>query len=92
MIRAGMIRGRLILSLVLAAAAFGLPWLTHFADGGVSIALHIFWIALCIATLWTHGRRGLWLLLGAPWRSIGRGCWCSGSWPAHRCACSEPPL
>ena len=61
-----MIRGRLILSLVLAAASFGLPWVTHFADGGVSIALHLLWIALTAATLWTHGRRGLWLLAGAP--------------------------
>ncbi len=61
-----MIRGRLILSLVLAAAAFGLPWVTHFADGGVSIALHLLWAALVSATLWTHGRRGLWLLSGAP--------------------------
>lgn len=61
-----MIRARLILSLVLAAAAFGLPWVTHFADGGVSVALHLLWLALVVATLWTHRRRGLWLLLGAP--------------------------
>ncbi len=61
-----MIRGRLVLSLVLAAAAFGLPWVTHFADGGLSIALHLFWIALAIAALVTQGRQGLWLLVGAP--------------------------
>jgi hypothetical protein len=61
-----MIRGRLIVSLVLAALAFGLPWVTHFADGGLSIGLHLAWLVFVAATLWTHGRRGLWLLLGAP--------------------------
>lgn len=61
-----MIRGRLILSLVLAAAAFGFPWITHFADAGLSITLVLLWLTLVAATLWTHGKRGLWLLVGAP--------------------------
>ena len=57
---------RLVVSLALAALAFGLPWLTHFADRGLSIAVHLSWIGLAIETLVRHGSRGAWLLLAAP--------------------------
>lgn len=53
-------------SFALAAAAFGLPWLTHFADNGLSILLVLAWIAVAAGALWTRGRRGAWCLLGAP--------------------------
>ena len=50
-------------ALSLGAIAFLLPWLTHFADGGLSFLAHFGWLALAIAAL-VHGGRGwLWLLL-----------------------------
>ena len=57
---------RLVASFALAALAFGLPWLTHFADGGASVILLLAWIGLAIETFLRFGRRALWLLLGAP--------------------------
>jgi hypothetical protein len=56
----------LLPSLAVAALAFGLPWLTHFADRGLSLLLHLAWFGLLVAALIRTGRRGLWLLLGAP--------------------------
>ena len=60
------LRGWLLASLVLAVLAFGLPWLTHFADGGLSIVLPLLWLASVVAGIAQLGRRGLWLLAGAP--------------------------
>jgi hypothetical protein len=56
----------LIGSLVVAVLAWALPWLTHFADGGISILLLVLWFASIVAGLIRFRRRGLWLLLGAP--------------------------
>ncbi len=58
--------GWLTLSLALAALAFGLPWLTHFADGGLSILLPVLWLASVVAAIARLGWRGLWLLAGTP--------------------------
>jgi hypothetical protein len=57
---------RLVASFVLAALAFGVPWLTHFADGGLSFLSHLAWIGLALETLVRFRGRGLWVLLGAP--------------------------
>ena len=57
---------RLIASFVLAALAFGVPWLTHFADGGLSLLLHLAWTGLVLETLFRFLGRGLWILLAAP--------------------------
>jgi hypothetical protein len=54
------------LSLFVAVLAFAIPWLTHFADRGFSVALLLLWLGLLITGLIQHRRRGLWLLLGAP--------------------------
>jgi hypothetical protein len=56
----------LILSLIVAALAFTVPWLTHFADAGFSVAIILLWGILLIASIVRHGRRGLFLLAGAP--------------------------
>jgi hypothetical protein len=56
----------LLPSLAVAALAFGLPWLAHFADRGLSLLFHLAWLGFLIAALVHSGRRGLWLLLGAP--------------------------
>ena len=56
----------LLPSLAVAAFAFGLPWLTHFADRGLSLLFHLAWFGLLVAALIRTGWRGLWLLLGAP--------------------------
>ena len=60
------LRHLLFLSLFVALLAFALPWLTHFADRGISVALILLWIGLVIAAVVKHGWRGLWLLLGVP--------------------------
>jgi hypothetical protein len=59
-------RAWLIGSLALAVLAWALPWLTHFADGGISILLLVLWMASIVAGLVRFRWRGLWLLLGAP--------------------------
>lgn len=59
-------RQLLAISSVVAALAFGIPWLTHFADRGISFALLLVWIGLVIAGLIRYRLRGLWLLSGAP--------------------------
>ena len=56
----------LLVSLAAALAAFALPWLTHFADYGVSVLLHLIWIVLLIRGFVTFGWRGAWFLFGAP--------------------------
>ncbi len=56
----------LILSFIVAALAFAVPWLTHFADAGFSIAIVFIWCGLSIAAIVRHGRRGLFVLTGAP--------------------------
>ena len=60
------VRSLLILSLVVAALAFGVPWLTHFADYGLSTALIVIWFSLLIAGIAKYRKRGLWLLTTAP--------------------------
>lgn len=62
----GVIARPLIASLVVAAIAFGLPWITHFADHGLSAVMLLGWIGLLIGALIKYRARGLWLLLGAP--------------------------
>ena len=56
----------LILSLIVAALAFAVPWLTHFADAGSSVAIILIWCGLLVASVVRHGRRGLFVLAGAP--------------------------
>ena len=60
------LRRLLLLSLLVAALAFAVPWLTHFADRGFSVAMVLFWLGLLIVGLIKHRLRGLWLLAGAP--------------------------
>lgn len=60
------LRRLLLLSLFVAALAFVVPWLTHFADRGFSIGMVLFWLGLLIVGLLRHRARGLWLLSGAP--------------------------
>ena len=60
------LRGWLIASLVLAALACGLPFLTHFADGGLSILLFVLWLISLVIGFARFGWRGVWFLLGAP--------------------------
>ena len=54
------------LSLFVAVLAFAVPWLTHFADRGFSVALVLLWFGLVITGFFQHRWRGLWLLIGAP--------------------------
>jgi hypothetical protein len=56
----------LILSLIVSLLAFAVPWLTHFADAGFSVAIILIWCGLLIASIVRHGRRGLFVLAGAP--------------------------
>ena len=56
----------LVVSLVVAALAFAIPWLTHFADRGFSAGMVLAWLGLLTAGLIKHGRRALWLLAGTP--------------------------
>ena len=56
----------LLVSLAAAACAFALPWLTHFAYYGLSVLLHLIWVALLIRGFVVFGRRGAWFLLGVP--------------------------
>jgi len=55
-----------ITSFVLAGIAFLLPWVTHFADQGLSFLAHACWLGVSIFALATDGRRALWVLIGAP--------------------------
>lgn len=56
----------LFFSLAAALLAFAVPWLTHFADRGLSVIFVLLWIGLLITAVVKHRWRGLWLLLGAP--------------------------
>ncbi|HUO89317.1 MAG TPA: hypothetical protein VMU08_09095 [Rhizomicrobium sp.] len=56
----------LVASLALALLAWGVPWLTHFADRGLSLLLLALWLASVVGGLIRFRWRGLWLLLGAP--------------------------
>ena len=60
------LRRLLVVSSVVALLAFAIPWLTHFADRGISFALLLVWIGLVVAGLIRHRLRGVWLLAGAP--------------------------
>jgi hypothetical protein len=60
------LRNLLVISSIVAALAFGIPWLTHFADQGISFTLLLLWIGLVVAGLMRYRLRGLWLLTGAP--------------------------
>jgi hypothetical protein len=53
-------------SFVLAGSAFLLPWITHFADQGLSFLAHAGWVVVSAFALVSHGRRALLVLLGAP--------------------------
>jgi hypothetical protein len=58
----------LTISLVVAIAG---PVLSAFADSPVATHLSMFapaslWLMLLVAALVVHGKRGLWLLVGAP--------------------------
>ena len=55
-----------MLASFVAALAFAVPWLTHFADRGFSVAMVLSWIGLLMVGLVRHRSRGLWLLTGAP--------------------------
>lgn len=56
----------LILSLIVAVLAFVIPWITHFADAGFSVAIVLIWCGLLAVSVARHGRRGLFVLSGAP--------------------------
>ena len=67
-----------IVSYVVAAVACGLPFVTHFADYGISFLMHLAWIAIAFDVLRRHGRNGAWVLLGAPLALFWPGsllCW-----------------
>jgi len=49
-----------------ALAALALPSVTHFADGGLSLALVFVWAVLLVYALVRHRPRAWWLLLTAP--------------------------
>jgi hypothetical protein len=53
-----------IATIIAALFAFGLPWLTHFADGGVSLIALFLWAAFLVTTLFYW--RIWWLLLTIP--------------------------
>ncbi len=55
-----------IVSFGLAAIAFLLPWVTHFADQGLSFLALAGWIVVSVWALASHGKRALFVLLGAP--------------------------
>jgi hypothetical protein len=55
-----------IVSFVLAGIAFLLPWITHFADQGLSFLTHIGWVVVAVLALARHGKRALLILLGVP--------------------------
>jgi hypothetical protein len=55
-----------VVSLPLAAVAFGLPWLTHFADQGLSFVALLAWLGVTIAALVRDWRRGLLAVVGVP--------------------------
>ena len=55
-----------IVSFALAGVAFFLPWVTHFADQGLSFLAHAAWIAVSVSALVSHKKRALPVLLGAP--------------------------
>jgi len=53
-------------SFILAGSAFLLPWITHFADQGLSFLAHICWVVVSVLALVSQGKRALPVLLGAP--------------------------
>lgn len=53
-------------SLALAFVAFGIPWLTHFADGGLSVLALLCWLAVSIIAFVREKRRALAVLAGVP--------------------------
>jgi hypothetical protein len=55
-----------IVSFILAGIAFLVPWVTHFADQGLSVLAHLAWVGVAVIALVRHGRRALLVLLGAP--------------------------
>jgi hypothetical protein len=59
-------QGLVIASLGLAAVAFALPWVTHFADGGISFLAHAAWAVIATLAFVKHGRHALLALIGVP--------------------------
>ena len=57
-------RSMFFATIVTALFAFGLPWFTHFADGGVSLIALFLWAAFLITTLFYW--RLWWLLVTIP--------------------------
>ena len=55
-----------VVSLVLAAIAFLLPWVTHFADQGLSFFALAGWIVVSVWALASYRKRALLVLLGTP--------------------------
>ena len=55
-----------IVSFILAGIAFLLPWITHFADQGLSFLAHAGWAVVSVSALVSQGKRALLVLLGAP--------------------------
>ena len=53
-------------SLALAFVAFGLPWLTHFADRGLSVLAILGWLVVSIAAFVRERSRALPVLAGVP--------------------------
>jgi hypothetical protein len=56
-----------IVSFVLAGIAFLLPWVTHFADLGLSFLAHAGWIVMGVTAFVSHRKCALRVLLGAPY-------------------------
>ena len=56
----------IIVSFILAGGAFLLPWITHFADQGLSFLALAGWVVVSVLALARHGKRALLVLLGAP--------------------------
>lgn len=77
----------LVISLVVATAGL---LVVRFVDGPMATHITMFataalWLALLIVTLVVHGKRGLWLLVGAPFALFVPLLW---AWFYFVCGCS----
>lgn len=70
----------LIISLIVAIAGCAQPSFFPWPDDGIRMAIRTFapaavWAVLFAVGLITHGRRGLWLLVGAPFALFWPAVW-----------------
>jgi hypothetical protein len=70
----------LVTSLVIAIASAAQPLFIRWPDSASAMHLRVFgpavlWLILLAAGLVGYGKRGLWLLVGAPFALFGPGVW-----------------